>query len=250
MMEVVIGVLALSDVTFKCKCRYAYLKYMCVRKTLPPCFTTYTFSLCHIGKNHDKPIFCQRCSLFAVCGWDMWMCKADDYQCCNESEYSQLFTSWRAQALAAHQKKKKRLTWAALYFINVLQQVCLQIVFPPATCCLWGSLQSLILNWCSSSLAHCLHISTCQKTSSIHLSAAEDNTRRRSWCPLINSQFSAGQKERKEDRVSTPLSPRALMPEPNVIPHCTTRLESEEGFHLCCFKNDATKLSNICSSLK
>lgn len=112
--------------------------------------------------------------------------------------FTQLFTSRRPRVLAPD-LQKEALHKLHLCSINVQQQVCLQIVLPPAPCCRRGSLQSLIFNWFSPSSAQCVWSFTCQKTSSIHPSAAEDNTWKRSWCLLINSQFSAGQKRERSD---------------------------------------------------
>lgn len=123
--------------------------------------------------------------------------------------------------------------------MDVLQQVCLQIVFPPATCCSCSLLQLLE---CHLSLtgsvipcSHGLQVSACQKKSNIHLSAAQDNTFKFKMVSINQfSIFSGTGVRKKADRVSIPTFPTALIPNTSIIPNCTTRLGSERGFYLTC----------------
>lgn len=75
------------------------------------------------------------------------------------------------------EKKKKGLHKLALYFMDVLQQVCSQEekALPPATCCLWRPSASAHLKMVQPLPApHCLQIFACQTRSNIHPCAAED----------------------------------------------------------------------------
>lgn len=102
-------------------------------------------------------------------------------------QWARIFTNCylqlaEARALAARQKdeekKKKGLHKLALYFMDVLQQVCSQEekkALPPATCCLWRPSASAHLKMVQPLPApHCLQIFACQTRSNIHPSAAED----------------------------------------------------------------------------
>lgn len=146
--------------------------------------------------------------------------------------------------------------------MGVLQQVCLQLALPPATCCLWSLLQLLwtLPFFCQRAFvlpcSHCLHIFACQKKSNTHLSTAEDNTcklkKKKKVMVSINHFPILRDGRRERERAdSAPPFPSALIPDSSVIPIRTTRVGSEGGFfYLCSLKDDATRFSIICRSLK
>lgn len=137
----------------------------------------------------------------------------------------------------------------------MLQQVCLQIALPPATCCRCSLLQLLwtLLFQSGSALpcSYCLRILACQKESKTHPSKAKHNAckLKKVMVSINHSPFRRNRRE-NESRLH-PTIPICDARNSSVVPKCTSRVGSEEGFfYLCSFKDDATYFSIICRSLK